>query len=310
MNMYESFSHLCNQLLLEYSSTFDLVKNPDGTWHPGAKEIIDQVMRQKMISHDVQWEPIDANALASWAKKIKKGAILILTDQGTALLETSPSDPDWFSAYVADENEMQRLSTTTKYKRVIINFTFDKIMPMIQNKIGHPQRAYITADLGQQSVQKLQKKRKQTQPQPLSYAQILMRFKPLWEKTLIQAMADVKGWYSQLVKNDAYKKASKKMRQIEYLREILDDLESNNTDSLKKNLLPFMTTAVHMAAAHYYPDPPGSWTEEWNETLGRFLPRYKATGIVAKLLKDIEAGDMRKLGAVLHYLKQELVKGF
>ena len=160
MNMYESFSHLCNQLLLEYSSTLDLVKNPDGTWHPGAKEIIDQVMRQQMISHDVQWEPIDANAIASWAKKIKKGAILILTDQGTALLETSPTDSDWFSAYVADENEMQRLSTTNKYKRVAIEFTFDKIMPMIQNKIGHPHRAYITYDLGQQSVQKLQKKRR------------------------------------------------------------------------------------------------------------------------------------------------------
>jgi hypothetical protein len=310
MNMFESFSGLCHHLLLEYSTTIDILKNPDGSWHIGAEELIDylmdHIMNQRMIKHNVQWEPIDPAKITWWGKKVSKGAILVLFERGTALLE---GEKNWWSAYISDALQMQRHSKATRYGDMEINFPIETLMKDIGSKLGAPVKSYITDDLGIKSVEKLRKKRKAVLPKRINYEQILMRFKPLWEKTLIQAMADVKGWYSQLIKNDAYAKAEKKMQQLRDLRLMLDHLESSNTNELKKNLLVYLTTAVHMAAAHHYPTPTGNWGEAWSETAGRYVRRYKAPGIVEKFLADIENGDMNKLGSVLGYLKQELVKG-
>lgn len=307
MNMFESFCHVCDQLLLEYSTTFNILKNPDGSWHTGAKELLDQVITNKgMIPHDVQWEPINPAQMASWAKSSKKGVMIVLCERGTAMIE--PRDDDFYQALISSETELVRLHRMTRYGAQFL-YAFAPLVKGIQELLGLPLRAYVTKDLGTKSVEKLRKKRKAAAPKRMSYEQIVLRFKPLWEKTLVQAMADVKGWYSQLIKNDAYNKAQKKMRQLTDLRTMLDNLEAGNMVELKKGLLVYITTAVHMAAAHHYPTPAGTWGEAWSETAGRYVRRYKAPGVVEKFLADIENGDMNKLGSVLGYLKQELVKG-
>ena len=313
MNMFESFSGLCHHLLLEYSTTIDIMKNPDGSWHTGAEELIDyltdHIMNQQMIKHDVQWEPIDPAKITWWGQRVRKGAMLVLFERGIALLEAYEGEKNWWSAYIADASQMQRYSQPTRGGDIEINFPIASLMKDLQAKLGAPVKSYITDDLGVKSVEKLRKKRKAVAPKRINYEQILMRFKPLWEKTLTQAMADVKGWYSQLIKNDAYSKADKKIRQLRELRRMLDHLESSNINELKKNLLVYLTTAVHMAAAHHYPTPAGNWTEAWSDTADGYVRRYKASGVVDKFLGDISRGDMNKLASVLGYLKQELVKG-
>lgn len=310
MNLYESFAELCEHVLLEASTTFDILKDPAGEWHPGADMIMDHLMRQKTIKHDVQWTSISPNQVREKAKTLnKKGAIVLLCERGTAWLTNVDVEYSLFEVYIASAEAMRKASVASTRRRVVTVFELTPILKLITTELGTVQKAFVTQDTGQGAVSSLRKKRAKVAPKEYSYENILLRFKPLWQKVLTQSMADAKGFYAQLIKHDAYEKAEKKVRQIRRLREIVDELEAGDEKALQKSLMPFLVTAVHMAGAHHYPELGGKWESTWSETMNGYLPRLKPATAATQLLSDIGQGDSSKLGSVLAYLKQELVKG-
>lgn len=309
MNLFESFAELCEHVLLEASTTFDILKDPSGEWHPGADMIMDHLMRQKTIKHDVQWTSISPTQVSAQAKLLKtKGAIVLLGERGTAWLVRVYSDSIYFMAYIANSETMRKASLSGKYKKTTV-IELSIVLKLITTELGTVQKAFVTQDTGQGAVSGLRNKRAKVAPKEYSYENILLRFKPLWQKVLTQSMADVKGFYSQLIKHDAYEKAEKKMKQVRRLRDILDELEAGDEKALQKSLMPFLVTAVHMAGAHHYPELGGKWNSTWSETMSRYLPRLKPATAATQLLSDLGQSDGSKLGTVLAYLKQELVKG-
>ena len=311
MNLYESFAELCEHVLLEASTTFDILKDPSGEWHPGADMIMDHLMRQKTIKHDVQWTSISPNQVKEKAKTLnKKGAVVLLCERGTAWLTNVDPEYSLFEAYIATAETMRKAVVSSRYGDRETKFELSAILKIIKTEIGDIQKAYVTQDTGQGAVSSLRKKRAKVASQVFSYDNVLLRFKPLWSKVVTQAMADVKGFYIQLIKHDAYEKANKKMNQIRRLREVLDELEAGDDKALQKSLMPFLVTAVHMAAAHYYPELGGKWITDWgNEGIAQGVPRLIPATAATQLLSDLGQGDINKLGTVLAYLKQELVKG-
>ena len=310
MNLYESFAELCEQILLEASTTFDILKDPSGEWHPGADMIMDHLMRQNTIKHDVQWTSILPNQVAAQAESLKtKGAFVLLCERGTAWLTMNNATYKLLQAYIGTADEMQRLTVPDKYGGLAKSFELPKILKLIKTQIGAIKKAFVTTDIGQGAVSSLRKQRAKEAPKEYGYENILLRFKPLWKKVLTQSMADAKGFYMQLIKNDAYGKADKKMKQVRRLRNILDELEAGDEKALQKNLLPFLVTAVHMAAAHHYPNLGGKWEKVWNDTARSEILRLKPATAATQLLSDLGQGDNSKLGTILAYLKQELLKG-
>ncbi len=309
MNLFESFAELCEHVLLEASTTFDILKDPAGEWHPGADEIMDHLMRQKTIKHDVQWTSISPSEVRAQAKTLKtKGAIVLLCERGTAWLTVYSIEYESFQAYVGTTDKMWKLSLANRYGPRI-TFELPEILKLIKENVGAIQKAFVTQDTGRGAVSGLRKKRAKVAPREYSYDNVLLRFKPLWSKVVTQAMADVKGFYMQLIKHDAYDKSQKKIKQVRRLRDILDELEAGDDKALQKSLMPFLVTAVHMAGAHHYPELGGKWEMVWNEGLYQNVPRLKPATAATQLLSDIGQGDSIKLGSVLAYLKQELVKG-
>ena len=310
MNLFESFAELCEHVLLEASTTFDILKDPAGEWHPGADMIMDHLMRQKTIKHDVQWTSFTPTQMRAQAKTLKpKGAIVLLCEHGTAWLTNVDPEYSLFEAYIATAETMRKASVASTRGRVETVFELTPILKLITTELGTVQNAFVTQDTGQGAVTSLRKKRAKVAPKEYSYENILLRFKPLWQKVLTQSMADAKGFYSQLIKHDAYEKAEKKMKQVRRLRDILDELEAGDNKALQKSLMPFLVTAVQMAAAHHYPELGGKWEKVWNEVLYQNVPRLKPATAATQLLSDLGQGDGSKLGTVLAYLKQELVKG-
>jgi len=307
MNLFESFAEFCEHILLEASTTFDILKDPAGEWHPGADMIMDHLMRQKTIKHDVQWTSISPTQVSNQAKTLKtKGAIVLLGERGTAWLTVYSIEYETFQAYVGTADEMRKLSEFNQY---VTMFELSKIIKLIKENVGAIQKAFVTQDTGQGAVSGLRKKRAKASPKEYRYEDVLLRFKPLWTRVITQAMADAKGFYVQLIKHDLYSKAEKKMKLVKQLRLIMDQLEEGDEKALQKSLMPLLVSAVHMAGAHHYPQLAGSWERVWHETAEGYVNRMKPATAATQMLQDLSQGNTAKLGTVLGYLKQELLKG-
>ena len=132
---------------------------------------------------------------------------------------------------------------------------------------------------------------------------LVKKFSPLWVKAMTTAQADIKGMVQNMIKNDAYEKAERKIQQLRKLDDGIMSIESNST-AKPEFLNAAISQAIHMAASHYYPDETGNITRAY----GSEFTSERGEG-VQHLLKDISAGDQKKLGAVLSFFKRALITG-
>ena len=121
----------------------------------------------------------------------------------------------------------------------------------------------------------------------VSVETLTAKFKPLWVRAVSAAIADVKGHIANQIKNDAFEKAKRKLSQVESLQNALEALESGNTDT------------------------PSSVKSETGTITRGYSSSYNAQHSEGpqKLLKDISAGDQKKLGTVLGFFKRALITG-
>ena len=286
--MYES-------LLLEYSSTIALMKNPQGEWAPGAKAMGRWVTDQQNIGHDVKWDSAGLYDAILLRKVTPTGAILLQGSDGLAWITKSGNGvkltlaTDQSNEVSADKGKWSGDEST---------------MAFVRRKIGDIQQAWITQNLRKKDVTSLRKKRASAavaaKPQ-----QILMRLKPLWLKMLTQALADLQGYTQQLIKHNSFEHAKNKLDHTERLHTLVDMLKRGESNAVLHELQQPLLAAVNLAAAHHYPHLSNTWLNPLYVALYDIGSNKQA---VNQLLTDLSAGQYQLLGSVMGYFKQQLLK--
>jgi hypothetical protein len=119
------------------------------------------------------------------------------------------------------------------------------------------------------------------------------------------AIADIKGHIANMIKNDAFDKAKKKLGYLDSLYASLEELQAGATDT-SEYIDRAVNMAVLMAASHHFPEQTGNIERS----------RWGGGGVNAQfsegpqlLLQAISGGDTAKLGTVLGFFKKALITG-
>ena len=290
LNNYQLFSLLCESLT-EASSSMNLIKGI-----AGGDAVIQKLHKDMGLSHAQDYHPIDK---ISWSdlKDTHRGKWVIL--KGTTGVGAIKSTGNGYRAVASNGGEVESFS----------NDRGGNILDFLKGIIGKTTQMFTGSDEG--NVKDIQQKRfkqnqgSDTNSNVVTQASLLKKFKPLWLKSVRAAQADVKGMVANMIKNDAFEKAKVKLNLLSKLDDAADMLESGATDT-PGSLNSAISSAVALAAGHYYPDETGEITR------GRYgdqgLAAERQDGI-QRLLKDIAGGDQQKLGTVLGFFKRTLITG-
>lgn len=285
---YQLFSHLCESLVLEASSSLDLVKQV-----PGGKQVIQNLHQEQGLSHDQKYHKIDK---ISWSelKDNYSGAWVIV--QGTKGVGAIRAYRGSYRAVASAGEPVQSFS----------NDRGGNIIDFLKGIIGGLKTFHVGRDSNarKELVAKRADMKKGSSVAPtMDVDKLILKFSPLWLKAIRAAQADIKGMVANMIKNDAFEKAKSKLDALGRLESAADSLEAGDKtppDYLEKAL----RTAVTLSAGHHYPDLTGEITRS----------RYGSGGLTSQnsagaeqLLKDIAAGDQKKLGTVLGFFKRSLI---
>lgn len=135
---------------------------------------------------------------------------------------------------------------------------------------------------------------------------IATRFRPLWEKEIIRALASIQEDIRQAAKNHNYKSAREFTTRAERLYSFLNNpTEKFTTNDIINNTGPVVRAikwALLHTALHYYP-------EEFRgaePTLSN-LAIYSGNTGMTRLLQQLSAGDREKIGMLLFYFKRGIL---
>lgn len=287
-NNYQLFALLCEDLT-EASSSISLIKGMTG-----GNAVVKHLHQEMGLSHEQSYVPLDK---ISWndLKDSYKGKWVIL--RGTTGVGAIKAVAGGYKAVASNGGGIQSFS----------NDRGGNILDFLKGVIGKTTKMFTGADTG--NVQTLRKTRAKQQQAPsageVSTESLLKKFKPLWLKSIRAAQADVKGMVSNMIKNDAFEKAKVKLALLSKLDDAADMIETGNTDT-PSSVNAAISSAVALAAGHHYPDLTGEITRGRYGDSG-LIPANRAG--MQQLLKDIAAGDQKKLGTVLGFFKRTLITG-
>lgn len=277
------FAIMCESFLPEVSSSMGLVQSK-----PGGKQVI-QYLHQTGLSHDQDYEEIEK---ISWSvlKDAAKGAwVIVHGASGTGAIRAESGS---YKAIVSKGGAPETFN----------NDRGGNILDFFKRTIGNVRRIFVGSDKG--DVLKKQRERRSRNvkagPETMTNTKIVQKFKPLWTKGIIAAQADVKGMITNMIKNDAFAKAKRKLNHLEMLDSALEGIETGDTPSI---VVDAVGSAILMAASHYYPEKTG----EISKNYGAYRSEFSAGP--AQVLQDISQGDTKKLGTILAFFKRALISG-
>ena len=285
---YHNFAALCESIVFEASSSIDLFKG-----FPGGDAVIRKLHSEYKLSHDQAYEPTDKISWSILKDMSRGGWVLVKGQKGTGAIQQKSG------SYTA-------LASTGDDPEVFRNDRGGNILDFFKGKIGKITQIYIGRDQGVvKNKQKDREAQKASVEKTMNNEKLLMKFKPLWARAIQASIADIKGMIANMIKNDAYEKAERKLNQVKKLQQMMDVIETGgDVSGLSSNLESAISLAVAMAASHYYPDQTGSFQRSYN---GRQTPE-RSEGM-RQLLTDIAQGDTSKLGTVLAFFKRTLISG-
>ena len=288
---YKLFAQLCETFLPEVSSSLSLIKG-----HPGGNEVVKKLHAEKGLGHAQTYNEVPK---ISWneLKDSYRGAWVIIQGQkGTGAIRASRGS---YEAMASTGGEIESFR----------NDRGGNILDFLKERIGKMTKFYVGKDSGKTGELKSTRaeRNKVAGPAVVNQDTLVKKFKPLWVRAITAAIADSKGHVANMIKNDAFEKAKKKLNQIQNLQDGLESLEAGNLDDAPDFIRSAVNTAIMMAAAHYYPEETGEiqrsrWGSSGNYTSQRDQgPR--------QLLSDIAGGDTKKLGTILAFFKRALISG-
>lgn len=284
----KTFATLLEGFVVEASSAMNVLAAT-----PGGPEVVKHLHKSMALAHDlgytsiekISWSEIKGRSYGTW--------VLIKGANGTGAIRAKN---DTYDAVASSGGEVK-------------TFTDSKggnILDFLKGEIGKLKNFY-TARGTSAVTQKKQKRADAKQgagTQEVNREALVKKFKPLWIRALTAAIADIKGHVANMIKNDAFAKAKKKLNYIESLQNSLEELEAGNQNT-PEFISNSVQVAILMAASHHYPEQTGNITKSgWG---GGYTTQFSEGP--AQLLKDISAGDTKKLGTVLGFFKRALISG-
>ncbi len=283
---YQIFAQLLEGYVDEASTSLSLISG-----NPGGNEVITKLHKEMKLAHDQDYRQVDKISWSELKDSYRGAWVIIQGAKGTGAIR-------------ARSGNYEAVASTGGEVRVVKDGRGGNVLDFLKGEIGKLQKFYVGKNTS--AVDDKQRKRQDSQAgmsQEINQETLMKKFKPLWARAITAAIADIKGHIANQIKNDAFEKAKKKLSQVESLQTALESLESGSSD-VPGSVKGAINIAVLMAASHHYPDQTG--------TIGRgYGSNYSAQHSegTQQLLKDISAGDQKKLGTVLGFFKRALITG-
>ena len=285
-NGYKIFADLLESYVDEASTSLSLISGTSG-----GQEVVQYLHKDMKLAHDQDYKPVDKISWSDLKEPYKGSWVIIVGSKGAGAIR---SRRDTYDAVASTGGPVDTTSDSRG----------GNILDFLKSKIGKLQKFYVGRNTS--AVDDKQRKRsdaKQGLERTIDQEALMKKFKPLWAKALGAAIADIKGHVANMIKNDAFEKAKRKLSQVENLQNALENLEGGSTET-PGSVKSAINIAVLMAASHHYPEQTGSITRGYSSS-------YSAQNSEGpqQLLKDIANGDQKKLGTVLGFFKRALITG-
>jgi hypothetical protein len=287
---YQLFSQLLEGYLNEASTSLNLILD-----NPGGKQVVKFLHTDMGLAHDQDYRQVEK---ISWSelKDARRGAwVMIKGTTGTGAIRATASGS--YEATASSGGEVDSFADGRG----------GNVIDFLKSKIGRLNKFYVGNNTSDVNDKRKKRKDQQagTDTSMVSVETLTKKFKPLWVKAITAAIADVKGHIANQIKNDAFDKAAKKLEHVKRLQQAIESLE---TDSDTPNTVrAAINVAVLMAASHHYPEQTGTISRS-NHTYNQSYNAQRSEG-GSQLMKDIAAGDQKKLSTVLTFFKRSLISG-
>ena len=287
LESHKIFAQLCEAYINEASTAMNLIVGK-----PGGREVVQKLHKDMKLAHDLGYSPKDK---ISWSE-IKGTSygywVIVQADNGTGAIR---SINDRYEAVASTGGEVK-------------TFTDGKggnILDFFKNEIGKPRNFFVAKNT--RAVSDKQQKRTDNKPSAsteVTKDTIVKKFKPLWVRAMTAAIADIKGHIANMIKNDAFDKAKKKLGYLDSLYASLEELQAGAADT-SEYVDRAVNIAVLMAASYHFPEQTGNIERSrWG---GGSSAQFSEGPQL--LLKAISEGDTAKLGTVLGFFKKALITG-
>lgn len=281
-NAYIIFAQLCESFVSEDSSAMSYLQNVPGG--PGVTKLLHSTMG---LAHDQTYHPVP-KILWSDLKDSYQGAWVLI--QGANGAGAIRSKNDSYNAIASTGGEVAQFSNS-KGGNILEFFKTEGLGKLLKFYVGNN-----TSTVSQKRSQRADTDTTTT----VSKDTLIQKFKPLWAKGIKAAQADIKGHVVNMIKNDAYEKASKKLELLTKLDSALSGMESNTVPDV---ISQAMSQALAMTASHFYPEETGNITKNYRDY------RTDRSMGIQHILQDIEDGDGAKVGVILSFFKRSLITG-
>ena len=285
---YQLFAQLLEGHVNEASTSLNLISG-----NPGGKQVIQKLHQDMQLAHDIGYKPVDKISWSELKDSYRGAWVIIQGANGTGAIR-------------ARNGSYEAVASTGGETRSVSDGRGGNIIDFLKGEIGKLQKFYVAKNTT--AVADKKKNRADQQKgtsNEVSQETLVKKFKPLWSRAITASIADIKGHIANMIKNDAFEKAKKKLNYIETLQNGLEALEAGNQDT-PGFINSAINSAVLMAASHHYPETTGN-LERSRYGSGSVSAQFSEGP--AQLLKDIAGGDQKKLGTVLSFFKRSLVSG-
>lgn len=301
---YTHFSNLCESLL-EASTATSYLQNS-----PGSQQVIRALHANLGLEHNARWAPRAEIKLSDIKELGRYGNtarvyLLVVGSKGSAAIHYR--DPG-YQLVASDGGEPQTFASNAG----------KDILTGLKQVVGKTNQVYVATMSNGNAVMQKRNQRKEYKKQPTGFVDpsvtlstnigtLIQKFKPLWAKAIQAAMADMKGVVVTMIKNDAFEAAQNKIQRIGRLSNMLETIESGESDGELMTMMgKVVTTSLYMTASHFYPDQTGDISGNWSERYGNNISAQSNDG-AQQVIKDIASGDNAKLSMVLAFFKRSLM---
>ena len=285
---YQLFAQLLEGYVNEASTSLSLISGSSG-----GKEVVSYLHKDMKLAHDQDYRQVEKISWSDLKEPYRGSWVIVVGSKGTGAIR---SRRDTYDAVASAGGPVD----TTSDGRG------GNILDFLKANIGKLQKFYVGRNTS--AVDDKQKKRadanKGTAGPEVTQSTLVKKFKPLWVRAITVAIADIKGHIANQIKNDAFEKAERKLSQVKSLQNAIESLEAGSSDDTPNSITSAINSAILMAASHHYPEQTGSITKAYSRGFQSQYPEGPA-----QLLKDIAAGDQKKLGTVLGFFKRALISG-
>jgi hypothetical protein len=290
---YQIFAQLLEGYVNEASTTMSLIAN-----NPGGKEVVQKLHKDMSLAHDIGYRPVDKISWSELKDSYRGAWVIIQGTKGTGAIRARGGSTGSYEAVASTGGETRSVSDGRG----------GNIIDFLKGEIGKLNKFYVAPNTT--AVSDKQKKRRDAQKgagsTEVTQSTLVAKFKPLWSRAITASIADIKGHIANMIKNDAFEKAKRKLNYIETLQNGLEQLEAGNADT-PGFLSSAINSAVLMTASHYYPETTGDLNRSRYGSSAGVSAQFNEGP--AQLLKDIAGGDQKKLGTVLSFFKRSLISG-